>query len=216
VPSLAAFADTPFASVSAGGDQPEGARRGGKEAADVACANRDESASEAQAAEKDLARQVETRHACPPALRGGRVLGGQAPEDAPGRAHEAVGKASTLERPVGNDVSRSRRLPGPTQSPRNIGSCRIWRKGDSRARGVTTFQRFAGSGSERDSPSCRRRPTLVGWSGRTSLTAHARSSSCLQALSAGSIEPAACRTSLRWRGPRRRTQRSPVYDRARQ
>ena len=58
------------ASVSAGAHQPEGARRGGKEAAEVACADRDEGASEAQAAEEDLARQVETRHACPAALRG--------------------------------------------------------------------------------------------------------------------------------------------------
>ena len=58
------------ASVSAGAHQPEGARRGGKEAAEVACADRDEDASEVQAAEEDLARQVETRHACPAALRG--------------------------------------------------------------------------------------------------------------------------------------------------
>jgi hypothetical protein len=36
----------------------------------------------------------------------------------------------------------------------------FWRKGDSRARVVTTFRRFAGSGSERDSPSCRRRTTF--------------------------------------------------------
>jgi hypothetical protein len=57
------------ASVSAGADQPEGARRGGKEAAEVACAERDEGASEDQAPEEDLARQVETRHACPAALR---------------------------------------------------------------------------------------------------------------------------------------------------
>ena len=63
------------ASVSAGACQPEGARHGGKEAAEVACADRGEGASEAQAAEEDLARQVETRHACPAALRGGRVLG---------------------------------------------------------------------------------------------------------------------------------------------
>ena len=65
------------ASVSAGAHQPEGARRGGKEAAEVACADRDEDASEVQAAEEDLARQVENRHACPAALRGGRVLGGK-------------------------------------------------------------------------------------------------------------------------------------------
>jgi len=65
------------ASVSAGAHQPEGARRGGKEAAEVACADRDEGASEDQAPEEDLARQVETRHACPAALRGGRVLGGK-------------------------------------------------------------------------------------------------------------------------------------------
>src|SRR6266542_4042442 len=58
------------ASVSAGAHQPEGARRGGKEAAEVACADRDEGASEDQAPEEDLARQVETRHACPAALRG--------------------------------------------------------------------------------------------------------------------------------------------------
>ena len=63
------------ASVSAGACQPEGARHGGEEAAEVACADRGEGASEAQAAEEDLARQVETRHACPAALRGGRVLG---------------------------------------------------------------------------------------------------------------------------------------------
>jgi hypothetical protein len=54
----------------------EGARRGGKEAAEVACTDRDEGTSEDQAPEEDLARQVETRHACPAALRGGRVLGG--------------------------------------------------------------------------------------------------------------------------------------------
>src|SRR6266508_6006773 len=65
------------ANVSAGADQPEGARRGGKEAAEVACADRDEGASEDQAPEEDLARQVETRHVCPAALRGGRVLGGK-------------------------------------------------------------------------------------------------------------------------------------------
>src|SRR6266702_7853839 len=65
------------ASVSAGADQPEGARRGGKEAAEVACADRDEGASEDQAPEEDLARQVENRHACPARLRGGRVLGGK-------------------------------------------------------------------------------------------------------------------------------------------
>jgi hypothetical protein len=53
------------ASVSAGAHQPEGARRGGKEATEVACADRDEGASEAQAPEEDLARQVETRHARP-------------------------------------------------------------------------------------------------------------------------------------------------------
>jgi hypothetical protein len=64
------------ASVSAGAINREGARRGGKEAAEVACADRDEGASEDQAPEEDLARQVETRHACPAALRGGRVLGG--------------------------------------------------------------------------------------------------------------------------------------------
>jgi hypothetical protein len=58
------------ARVSAVADQPEGARRGGKEAAEVACANRDEGASEDQAPEEDLARQVETRQACPAALRG--------------------------------------------------------------------------------------------------------------------------------------------------
>jgi hypothetical protein len=46
------------ASVSAGAPQPEGARRGGKEAAEVACADRDEDTSEVQAAEEDLARQV--------------------------------------------------------------------------------------------------------------------------------------------------------------
>jgi hypothetical protein len=39
-------------------DQPEGARRGGKEAAEVARADRDEGASEAQAAKEDLARQI--------------------------------------------------------------------------------------------------------------------------------------------------------------
>jgi hypothetical protein len=65
------------ASVSAGVDQPGGARRGGKEAAEAACADRDEEASKDQAPEEDLARQVETRHACPTALRGGRVLGGE-------------------------------------------------------------------------------------------------------------------------------------------
>ncbi len=65
------------ASVSAGAHQPEGARRGGKEAAEVACADRDEGASEDQAPEEDLARQVESRHACPAALRGGRGLGGK-------------------------------------------------------------------------------------------------------------------------------------------
>jgi hypothetical protein len=65
------------ASVSAGADQPEGARGGGKEAAEVACADRDEGASEDEAPEEDLARQVETGHACPAALRGGRVLGGK-------------------------------------------------------------------------------------------------------------------------------------------
>jgi hypothetical protein len=82
------------ASVSAGAHQSEGARRGGKEATEVACPDRDEGASEAQAPEEDLARQVKTRHAFPAALRGGRVLGGRAPEDAPGRGHEAVGKVS--------------------------------------------------------------------------------------------------------------------------
>ena len=66
-----------LANVTAGAHQPEGARRGGKEAAEVACADRDEGASEDQAPEEDLARQVETRHACPAALRGGRVLGGK-------------------------------------------------------------------------------------------------------------------------------------------
>src|SRR5207245_2955934 len=64
------------ARVSAGAHQPEGARRGGKEAAEVACADRDEGASEAQAPEEDLARQVETRHAARP-RRGRRVLGGK-------------------------------------------------------------------------------------------------------------------------------------------
>ena len=48
------------ASVSAGAHQPEGARRGGKEAAEVARADRDEDTSEVQAAEEDLARQVAT------------------------------------------------------------------------------------------------------------------------------------------------------------
>jgi hypothetical protein len=67
-------------------DQPEGARRGGKEAAEVARADRDEGASEAQAAEEDLARQVETLHACPPALRARSHARRQAPEDAPTRA----------------------------------------------------------------------------------------------------------------------------------
>lgn len=67
------------ASVSAGAHQPEGARRGGKEAAEVGCADRDEGASEAQAAEEDLARQV-ALHACPARLRGGRVLGGTHPK----------------------------------------------------------------------------------------------------------------------------------------
>ena len=38
----------------------------------------------------------------------------------------------------------------------------LWRKGDSRARVVTTFQRFVGSGSARDSPSCRRGTTTGG------------------------------------------------------
>jgi hypothetical protein len=80
------------ASVS-GGDQPEGARRGGKEAAEVACADRKEGASEDQAPEEDLARQVEARHACPAALRAAASSAAR-PEYAPGRAHEAVGKVS--------------------------------------------------------------------------------------------------------------------------
>jgi hypothetical protein len=45
-----------LASVSAEEDQPEGARGGGKEATEVACAERDEGTSEAQAPEEDLAR----------------------------------------------------------------------------------------------------------------------------------------------------------------
>ena len=49
------------ASVSAGAHQPEGARRGGKEAAEVACEDRDKGASEDQAPEEDLARQVDSR-----------------------------------------------------------------------------------------------------------------------------------------------------------
>ena len=47
-----------IASVSAGAHQPKGPRRGGKEAAEVAYADRDKGAREAQAAEEDLARQV--------------------------------------------------------------------------------------------------------------------------------------------------------------
>jgi hypothetical protein len=65
------------ASVPAGAHQPEGARRGGKEAAEVACADRDEGASEDQAPEEDLARQVESVQACPAALRGSCLLGGK-------------------------------------------------------------------------------------------------------------------------------------------
>src|SRR6266545_3436361 len=56
------------ASVSAGADQPEGARRGGKEAAEVACADRNEGAGKDQAPQEDLARQVESGHACPAAF----------------------------------------------------------------------------------------------------------------------------------------------------
>jgi hypothetical protein len=78
-------------------------------------------------------------------------------------------------------------------------SVAFWRKGDSRARVVTTFRRFVGSGSERDSPACRRRTTFrhFGWGGlpTTSLAAHARPPSCLEALSNGSIELAACRAN---------------------
>ena len=48
---------------------PKEARRGGKEAAEVACADRNEGASEDQAPEEDLARQVETGHACPRSSR---------------------------------------------------------------------------------------------------------------------------------------------------
>jgi hypothetical protein len=55
------------ASLSAGAHRPEGARRGGKEAAEVACADRDEGISEDQAPEEDLARQVESGQACPAA-----------------------------------------------------------------------------------------------------------------------------------------------------
>ena len=124
------------ASVSAGAHQPEGARRGGKEAAEVACADRDEGVSEAQAAEEDLARQVETRHACPAALRGGRVLGGKhlkmlqdartkrwarshsggdrAPQKRSGRLRsgEAACRSSTRKR------QRSRRRCSSTRGPR--------------------------------------------------------------------------------------------------
>ena len=57
------------ASVSAEHINRKGARGGGKEAAEVVCADRDEGASEAQAAEEDLARQVETS-LLPAALRG--------------------------------------------------------------------------------------------------------------------------------------------------
>ena len=58
------------ASVSAGAHQPEGARGGRKEAAEVACTDRDEGASEIQAVEEDLARQVETRHTWPGSVAG--------------------------------------------------------------------------------------------------------------------------------------------------
>jgi hypothetical protein len=65
------------ASVSAGAHQPEGARRGGKEAAEVACADRDEGASEGQAPKEDLARQVVTVTLAPQLCGGGCVLGGK-------------------------------------------------------------------------------------------------------------------------------------------
>jgi hypothetical protein len=64
----------PVANVSAGAHQPEGARRGGEEEAEVACADRVQGASEVQTPEEDLARQVETRHACPAGLRSGHGL----------------------------------------------------------------------------------------------------------------------------------------------
>src|SRR5437667_6227624 len=79
-------------SVSAGADRPEGARRGGKEAAEVACADRVEGVSEDQAPEEDLARQVESGHVWPRSFAGRVACSAARPEDAPGRAHEGVRK----------------------------------------------------------------------------------------------------------------------------
>src|SRR6266498_4082271 len=102
------------ASVSAGAHQPEGARRGGKEAAEVACADRDEGASEDQAPEEDLARQVETRHACPAALRG--LEPGDHYRDQAATKLPSAGRPGRLAKPPrlrGGNAGNGRCLPRP-------------------------------------------------------------------------------------------------------
>ena len=73
----------------------------------------------------------------------------------------------------------------------------LWRKGDSVLAALLRFNVSWVRGRSVNSPSCRRRTTFrrFGWGGlpATSLAAYAPASSCLQALSGGSIEPAACR-----------------------
>src|SRR6266550_1953641 len=98
------------ASVSREHINREGARRGGKEAAEGACADRDEGASEDQAPEEDLARQVETRHACPAAC-GAVACPAARLGDAPGARTNDTGRSELL-------LATTGALRGPVASER--------------------------------------------------------------------------------------------------